>query len=142
MLCEQIMKRDVKCLSEQVSAQEAAKLMRDSNIGFVPICDLGGKVIGTLTDRDLAIRLVAAGATATSPIGNFMTRGVVACRPTDELRRAETLMGQKHKSRIVCIDDRGHPVGVISLSDVAQHEEAVRAASTMRAVSNREMNAR
>jgi CBS-domain-containing membrane protein len=66
-----------------------------------------------------------------------MTREVVACNPDDDIRVAEHMMAQNHKSRIVCLDDSGRLTGVISLSDLAEHDgrNAVR---TMKEVSERE----
>ena len=138
MLCEEIMKRDVECLLAQDTAQEAAKKMRDTNVGFLPVCDPGGKVVGTLTDRDLALRLVAENRSSTVVAAEIMTREVVACRPSDDIAKAEQVMGQKHKSRILCIDEQGKLRGVISLSDIAQHEDAARVGQTVKQVTERE----
>jgi len=78
MLCEEIMKRDVACVSPDDTAQSAARLMLDENVGFLPICEESKKVIGTITDRDLAIRLVAGGLPAQSKIGPWTP---VCCAP-------------------------------------------------------------
>lgn len=141
MLCNEIMKRDVECVSPEERVEVAARKMRDQNIGFLPICDDSRKVLGTLTDRDIAIRLVAESRPATTPIQDVMTAEVVACKPTDNVRKAEELMGKQQKSRIMCLDDGGRLVGVISLSDIAQREEGGRAAQTMKRVSKREAHA-
>ncbi|HZA13106.1 MAG TPA: CBS domain-containing protein, partial [Myxococcaceae bacterium] len=141
MRCEEIMKTDVECVSPQDTAQAAAKRMRDENIGFLPVCDQSKKVQGTITDRDLTIRLLADGRPATTQVKDVMTREVVAIRPQDDLRKAEELMSKNHKSRIMCVDEGGRLVGVISLSDIAQREEAGRAAQTLRNVSEREAHA-
>jgi hypothetical protein len=63
-------------------------------------------------------------------VGDIMTKQVVACRPQDDVKQAERLMSQHHKSRILCIDDPGKLVGVISLSDMAQNQ-ATDAAETL-----------
>src|SRR5687768_4706621 len=132
MLCRDIMKQRVECLSPLDTVQTAACKMRDSNIGFLPVCDAGGAVTGTLTDRDVAIRLVAENRSAAAPVADIMSNEVVCCHPDDDVIEAERLMSEKHKSRIVCIDDSGALVGVISLSDIVQHEKSGRAADTMR----------
>ncbi|HZA14917.1 MAG TPA: CBS domain-containing protein [Myxococcaceae bacterium] len=141
MRCEEIMKKDVECVSPQDTVQAAAKRMRDENIGFLPVCDQSKKVQGTITDRDLAIRVLADGRQATTPVKDVMTREVVAVRPDEDLRKAEELMSKNHKSRIMCVDQGGKLVGVISLSDIAQREEPGRAAQTLRNVSEREARA-
>lgn len=138
MRCEKIMKRDVECVSPQDTVQTAAKRMRDENVGFLPVCDAGEEVLGTVTDRDLAIRVLAEGQAATTLINDVLTREVIACHPEDDLRKAEELMSKHQKSRIMCIDASGRLVGVISLSDIAQQESGTRASQTLRNVSERE----
>jgi CBS domain-containing protein len=138
MLCEQIMKRDVKCLTENDTARAAARLMRDAAIGFIPICDAKGKVVGTITDRDIVVRVAADGATLDSAVDTIMSKSVISCSPKDQLERAEELMEKSGKARIVCADEQGKPVGVISLSDIAQHEDGNRVAKLLREVTRRE----
>jgi CBS domain-containing protein len=139
MLCEEIMKRNVECVSPDDTAQSAARRMLDENVGFLPVCEESKKVIGTVTDRDLAIRLVAGGLPGNSKIGEIMTREVVSCAPKDDIQKAEKLMGQNHKSRIMCVED-GRLVGVISLSDIAQKDQG-RAGQTLAEVTTREAHA-
>lgn len=138
MQCSDIMKRDVKILGARDTAHTAARAMQDFNIGFMPVCDDQLHVVGTITDRDLALRIVGANLTASTPIVDVMTREAVTCRPGDDLVRAEQLMSDNHKSRIVVVDDSGRLVGVISLSDIVQFEKSARAADTMRRISERE----
>ncbi len=141
MRCEEIMKRDVECVSPRDTVVDAACRMRDENVGFLPVCDPSKKVLGTLTDRDIVIRHVASQKQGNSVVEDVMTREVVACRPQDDLRKAEQLMTQNHKSRIMCIDDGGRLVGVISLSDIAQHETGPRALEMLKQISEREVRA-
>ena len=139
MLCKQIMKRDIACVFLDDSAQTAAARMRDDNIGFLPVCDADGRVVGTLTDRDLALRLVDDDRPSSTLVTEIMTREVIACSPSDDVHRAEQLMGKYRKSRIICANDDGHPIGVISLSDIAQYETSEQTARTMRRVTQREV---
>jgi CBS domain-containing protein len=138
MRCEHVMKHNVECVSPRDTVQAAAMRMRDENVGFLPVCDQERMVLGTITDRDLAIRVLADGRAAETTVQEVMTREVIACRPEDDLRRAEELMTRNHKSRIMCVNESGVLAGVISLSDIAQREKANRAAQTMRGVSDRE----
>ena len=138
MRCEEIMKRDVHCVQPTDPVQAAARRMRDANIGFLPVCDSSRKVLGAITDRDIALRIVADGRPPTTAIGDVMTREVVACAPGDDVRRAEELMATHKKSRIMVTDEQGGLVGVISLSDIAQRDTARTAGRTVRAVSERE----
>jgi len=138
MRCEEIMKQDVECVSPRDTVEDAASRMRDTNIGFLPVCDQSKKVLGTLTDRDIAIRLVAARKPGSTLVEDVMTNEVVACRPEDDVQTAEHTMAQHQKSRIMCVDEGGRLVGVISLSDIAQHERGDLASKTLREVSERE----
>ena len=138
MRCEEIMKRDVQCVQPTDPVQVAARRMRDANIGFLPVCDSSKKVLGAITDRDIALRIVADGRPPTTAIADVMTREVVACAPGDDVRRAEELMGKQHKSRMIVADDEWRLLGVISLSDIAQVEDASRASQTMKQVTERE----
>jgi CBS domain-containing protein len=140
MLCKQIMKRDIACVTNDDAIQTAAAKMRADNIGFLPVCDATGRVVGTLTDRDIALRIVADARPVSTSVDEVMTREVVACSPSDDVHRAEQLMGRHKKSRIICTDDDGRPVGVISLSDIAQHESSEQTARTMRRVTMREVH--
>ena len=138
MICQDIMKDNVECLSPTDTAQVSARKMRDLNVGFLPVCDPSGKAIGTLTDRDLTIRLVAENRPLSTLVGGLMTPEVISCRPMDDIRTAERLMARHHKSRIIVVKDGGRVAGVISLSDIAQNVDAFHAAQTMKHVSRRE----
>jgi CBS domain-containing protein len=142
MRCEELMKRDVACLKAQEPVQAAAERMRAENIGFLPVCDDDGRVLGTLTDRDIAIRVCAENRPAAqTPVGEVMTREVIACAPSDELRVAEEAMARYRKSRILVINERGQLVGVISLSDLAEEEPAKQVSKALRQISSRENKA-
>ncbi len=120
MLCQDIMRRPVECARREDTVQAVARRMRDQNIGFLPICDDRHRAIGVVTDRDLAVRLCADGASPVDTrIEEVMSTDIVRCRPRDELSAAEQLMASRHKSRILVTNTDGEPLGVISLSDVA-----------------------
>ena len=139
MRCEEIMKRSVECVSPREAVQSAAAKMRDENVGFLPVCEDDGAVLGVVTDRDLAIRILAEGRDGTMPVEEVMSREVISCGAGEELEEAEKLMASRHKSRVMCTDRNGRLIGVISLSDIAQREDADQAVRLMRAVSDREV---
>ncbi|MBX3209184.1 MAG: CBS domain-containing protein [Labilithrix sp.] len=127
-------------------ASHTAALMRTRKLGFVPVCDERGRVVGTVTDRDLAIRVLAECQTAnmarlhaSTPLRYVMTPGPITCAPDDELELAEDLMRRYHKSRIICVDEERRPVGVISLSDIARRDQADRVGELLRAITEREV---
>ena len=137
MLCKDIMNPDVECVSARTSVREAARKMRDRNVGFLPVCDESMRAIGAVTDRDITIRIVANEQKLTTPVEAAMSLDVIACLPEDDLKVARELMAQHHKSRIMCINSEGRLEGVISLSDIAQFDASA-GAVTLRHVSGRE----
>jgi CBS domain-containing protein len=137
MRCSEIMKREVECASPRDTVESAAQTMREQNVGFVPICNEDHEVLGTLTDRDIAIRLVADDKPSDTEVHEIMTADCVACRPEDDVAVAAQTMAEHHKSRIMCLDDDGRLVGIISLSDIAQQGDDS-ASATLRQVAHRE----
>ena len=138
MICDELMKHSVECVGPGDRVEQAAVRMREANVGFLPVCDDEGRLVGTITDRDIAMRYVAESLPRSTTVERVMTRHVVSCRPDDDVHIAEELMAAHHVARVVCSDDAGRPVGVISLSDVAQCESDDRAAWTLRHVTERE----
>ena len=137
--CSAIMKTDVVVAVEDQTVEEVARIMRDAVIGFVPVCTPEGEVVGTVTDRDLAIRVVAEGRTPQMClVGEVMSGGVLSCGEDDPLSTAEDLMMEYGKSRIMVTGAGERLVGIISLSDIAVQETSERVAATLRRVAERE----
>ncbi len=137
MRCQDIMKRPVLLCHDYDTVQVAARRMADANIGFVPIWDRNPQLVGTITDRDITVRLAALDRAASDTrIADVMTREIVSCRVSDDITIAERLMAEHHKSRIIVMSGAA-PAGVISLSDLAavDEEHAIR---TLRSVTARE----
>lgn len=122
MRCEEVMTREVECLKSTDTAADAARRMSELDVGFLPVCRADGAPVGSLTDRDIVLRVVAAGRPNSTRVDEVMTPDVVACRPDDDVTRAEQLMRINQISRILCIDDSGQIAGVISLADISQYE--------------------
>ncbi len=123
MLCEELMEREVEWASPGDTVLDAARKMREFDVGFLPVCEADGRVIGVITDRDIALRVVAQDLSASTNVSNAMTKDVVYCNPTDEVGLAEKRMGERQISRIVCLGDDRELLGVISLSDILDVEE-------------------
>lgn len=139
MRCETVMQREVLYVLPGDTAQQAALVMRNENIGFLPVCDDGGCVIGTLTDRDLALRVCADGTAGGSVrVSAVMTRDLVSCRADDDLTVAERLMAEHGKSRIIVTDGTTRLIGIISLTDVVKRDSNKHAAHTLRKIVDRE----
>lgn len=119
------------------SIQRCAQLMRDHNVGFMPVVNGTGDVVGVVTDRDLAIRALAEARPATTPVQAFLSGDVVACRADDELWFAEETLARSQKIRLVVTED-GMAVGVVSLADLGQVEDHDRFGRLYQVVTQRE----
>jgi CBS domain-containing protein len=133
MRVEEIMSEAV-CCREGDSVKECARIMKESSIGFVPICDAAGNPVAAVTDRDLTIRVLAEGRSASDRISDFATRGVVACRVGDDVREVERLMRSHRISRIMVCDDEGKLEGVVSLADIVDVASDEAAGETLQQV--------
>lgn len=121
MRVEEVMS-DATCCRPGDSVRDCARVMKEQDIGFVPICNDADEPVGAITDRDLAIRVLAEGRTAEDALERFMTRDVISCRIGDEVSDAERLMRDQRKSRVMVCDAQGKLKGVISLADLADVE--------------------
>lgn len=142
MRCQDIMQTPVRWVSSGDSSLIAARVMRDENIGFLPVCDQSGRFVGTVTDRDIATRVVAEGMPPGTLVSEIMSTGTVTCSPEDDIAVAEDRMSESKKSRIVCVDEGGHVRGIISVTDLMLHDDnGQRVLRTMRRISQRGMQA-
>jgi CBS domain-containing protein len=140
MRCDEVMTAEVVTLSTTETVLDAATKMRDLEVGFLPVCNPDGAVVGTLTDRDIVLRAVAEKLPPTTRVEELMTTRVVAVRPDEELRRAEELMRQHRINRIVVVGDDGRVAGVVSIADVAQQAPEDEAGRLYADVSGREVS--
>lgn len=138
MLCRDIMNK-VECCWLDDPVADVAGRMRARHVGFLPVCNHEGQVVGTITDRDLAVRVLADRLSLDTPVHAVMSKGPITCRPNDLLEDAEQLMERYFKWRIVVVDGHRRPVGVISLSDIADAELPTRAAKLLREISARDV---
>jgi CBS domain-containing protein len=99
----------------------AAKMMRDEDVGLAPIVE-GQRLIGTLTDRDIAIRVVAEGRDPERTIvREVATTQLVTIDPDQDLDEALRLMARNQVRRLPVVEEDGTLAGVIAQADVARH---------------------
>jgi CBS domain-containing protein len=102
----------------------AAKMMRDEDVGLAPIVE-GQKLVGTLTDRDIAIRVVAEGKDPqTVTVREVATTNVVTLDPQQDLDEALRLMAKHQIRRLPVVEEDGSLAGVVAQADIAQHASA------------------
>ncbi|CAN5122960.1 CBS domain-containing protein [soil metagenome] len=118
----EIMTKSVRTATREMSLREVAAMMRDGDMGAVPVVD-NGKLIGIVTDRDIVVRAVAEGKTADTPVGEVMTAELHTVLPDDFVFEAIRLMGDKQIRRIPVVDAEGKLAGIIAMADVALESE-------------------
>ena len=119
MLVSELMNRDVITIAPEETASIAARLLFRRNIGSVPVCDRSGRLRGIVTDRDIALRCVAAGNDPeTTPVREIMSRCVVSCSPDDDISSASAKMSSGQIRRLPVVEN-GQLVGILSLGDIA-----------------------
>jgi CBS domain-containing protein len=103
------------------SVAYAAKMMRDEDVGLAPIVE-GDRLVGTLTDRDVAIRVVAEGRDPESTTAREVaSTAVVTVDPQQDLDEALRLMAQHQVRRLPVVEEDGRLVGIVAQADVARH---------------------
>ena len=122
MKCSDVMTQDPVCCLPDDTARHAATLMKDRDVGPIPVIQDDGsrRLVGIVTDRDLVVKLLAEGRDAkTELVAAVMTRDPVTCRPDDDLDQAVRLMGDRQVRRLPVVDRDQRLVGIISQADVA-----------------------
>ena len=122
----QIMTSDPACCSPRSTAQEVATLMQDHDCGSIPVVeDLSTrKLVGTITDRDLAIRGLAAGKGPETPVKDLMTYDPITSGPEDEVEAVREVMAAQQVRRVPVVDADGAVVGIVAQADLALEEGA------------------
>lgn len=114
------------CCSPDDSVSDVARIMRDNDCGSVPVVDDAGCLIGIVTDRDLAVRGLAAGKGADTPVRQLMTPQPCVCSTDDDLAVVERTMADKQVRRVPVVDADGCCVGIIAQADLARAAERAR----------------
>jgi len=123
---KQIMTPDPARCTPETTAQQAAVLMRDHDCGSIPVVEntASSRLIGTVTDRDLAIRGLADGKGPDTPVRDVMTPDPVTCVPEDEVEDLRQVMIERQVRRVPVVDGDGILVGIVAQADIAREEGA------------------
>ena len=115
------MTRDVRIANPGQSIREAARLMAEIDAGAMPVSD-GDRLVGMITDRDIAIRAVAAGKGPDTPVRDIMSQDVKYCFDDEELDHVAKNMADIQVRRLPVVNRDKRLVGIVSLGDVALTE--------------------
>ena len=139
MKAQDIMSKNPTCVTTDTTLVEAARLMKTENIGVVPVVDASDskRLVGVLTDRDIAIRAVAEGRDgASTSVGHIMTAQVRTSSPDASVADVMELMGREQVRRVPIVDDRGMLVGIIAQADIVlEAKDDKRAEKTVEQIS-------
>ena len=141
MKAADLIQREILTCSERDSLDHVAGMMWKYDIGCLPVVSHDGRLIGMITDRDVAMAAYLQSAPLRSiTVSSVMSREVVTCSDRDDVREVERAMRQRQVRRVPVIDEAGKLLGMITINDIARaaHEgklPSADVASTLAAIS-------
>lgn len=120
MRIQDVMTREPRSVTPDTSARDAACLMKEQDVGIIPVVENGSnRLVGVVTDRDLALRVVGEGKDGSTTVRDVMSSGrIVTCRPSEDVDSAMDSMAAEQVRRIPIVDERGTLVGIVAQADV------------------------
>lgn len=119
MLVRDAMTRDAKVASPEDTVQAAAQLMSKLDVGLLPV-GAGDRLVGMITDRDIAIRAIGMGLGPDTPVAEAMTSDVKYCFEDEDMEAACQSMGDLQVRRLPVLNRSKRLVGIVSLGDIAR----------------------
>ena len=119
MKVSEVMTSDVQTVTPDQSAREAASFMLRAEAGSIPVTE-GDKVIGMITDRDIAVRGVAEGRGPDTPVRDLMTDHIICARADDNVDDVARRMSEEQVRRLPVLDAEDRLCGIVSLGDLAR----------------------
>lgn len=116
------MTRDVRVVAPDQSIREAARLMADLDLGVLPVGEQD-RLVGMITDRDIAVRAVCAGRSPDTPISEVMSREVRYCFEDEDVEHVVRTMGELQVRRLPVMSRDKRLVGIVTLGDLSQRDE-------------------
>ena len=130
-----VMSSNVCSVDADKTVAYAAKMMRDEDVGLAPVVE-GDRLVGTLTDRDVALRVVAEGRDPESTsVGEVASTDLVTIDPEQTLDEALRLMAQHQVRRLPVVEEDGRLVGVVAQADVAREGDDRRTGEVVEQIS-------
>ena len=122
MNARELMTENPACCTPDDTVEQAARLMKENDCGCVPVVeDLESKkLLGTITDRDIACRCMAEGKGPETPVREAMSEDPSCCGPEDSVEDVERIMEERQVRRVPVIDDEGCCIGMVSQADLAR----------------------
>ncbi len=118
MLVRDNMTSDVRTVAPETAIKEAARIMAEADVGALPVA-ADGRLMGIVTDRDIAVRAVAIGRGPETPVAAVMSLEVLYCHEDENIGHIATNMAENQVRRLPVVDVDKKLVGIISLADIA-----------------------
>lgn len=118
MKVRDIMTASVDSIEAADTIAYAARRMAEDDVGCLPVLD-SGQLVGIVTDRDIAVRAVAASIGADTPVRRIMSERVATCSPGDDIATALALMSREQVRRMPVCNERGEVIGIVAIADLA-----------------------
>ncbi|MGE0799603.1 MAG: CBS domain-containing protein [Lautropia sp.] len=134
MNVQEIMSRDVLVARPTQSVQQAAEIMAREDIGSLPVGD-DDRLVGVITDRDIAIRCIAQGQGPSTPVEAVMSKDVKYCFDDQEVREVAESMGSEQLRRLPVVNRDKRLVGIVALADVARADRERSASTALKGIS-------
>ena len=134
MKVSDVMTRDVKTVRPDQTAKEAAKFMLSEDAGSMPVSD-GDRLIGMITDRDIAVRGVALGYGPDTPVSELMTDEIICVREDEDVEEVATKMSRAQVRRLPVLDANERLCGIVSLGDLSRETDDETAHQALEGVS-------
>ena len=133
MKISEVMTTNVETVTPNQTAKEAASFMLRANAGSIPVCE-DDRVIGMITDRDIAIRGIAEGRGPDTPISELMSADIVCAREDDDTSDVAERMSSEQVRRLPVVDGNDRLVGIVSLGDLSREGPEQAAAMALEGV--------
>ena len=118
--CREVMTKDPASCAPTDTVIQAAQLMKQHDVGSVPVVESDKRLVGIVTDRDLVVKVLAAGrGVEQATVKEAMTPNPASCREDDDLEQAMKLMKERQVRRMPIVDGSGRLSGIIAQADVA-----------------------
>lgn len=134
MKVSEVMTREVQTVGPDQSARDAANFMLRADAGAIPVID-GDRLIGMITDRDIAVRGVAEGHGPETPVRELMTNDIVAAHEDDDMDDVSARMSDAQVRRLPVVDDQQRLCGIVSLGDLSREGDDGAAEQALQGVS-------
>ena len=134
MKISEVMTRDVQTISPNDPVQQAASFMLGADAGSIPVTE-GDRLIGMITDRDIAVRGVAKGYGPDTPVRELMTNDLVTAHIDDDVEKAASRMSEAKVRRLPVIDHDERLCGIVSLGDLSRETDSDCASEALLGVS-------